>query len=64
MMYKDAYRHTFLGIQLASGPRLGTGDHVSFCPDLVECNAASRCVEAVCPALTIARAIVRSCALV
>ena len=44
-MYKDGYRHTVLEIQLASRPQLGTGDHVSVGPDLVECSAASRCVE-------------------
>lgn len=42
MMYKDAYRHTFLGNQLASGPQLGTGDHVSVGPDL---GGMQRCVE-------------------
>ena len=63
-MYKDAYRHTFLGNLWASGPQLGAGDHVSVGPDLVERSAALSCVKSGMFCFTIALAMVLRASLV
>lgn len=52
-MYKDGYRHTLLEIQLASRPQLGTGDHVSVGPDLLNAALRRGASKAVCSAFTV-----------